>query len=96
MPRESNPQAKALTITPWPEIKFSNDATSCYDRIIPSISNIIALASSLHHNIAEIHGSMLERAFTISKPNSELASGPIPTVRTCPFLAQAKVVAHHP
>jgi hypothetical protein len=42
------------SLTRWPELKFSNDATSCYDRIIPSISNVIARSMGLHKNIAEI------------------------------------------
>jgi exonuclease III len=50
------------SLTRWPEIKFSNDATSCYDRIIPSVSNVIARSMGLHKNIAKIHGSMLEHA----------------------------------
>jgi hypothetical protein len=47
------------SLTRWPEIKFSNDATSCYDRITPSVSNIIARSMGLHKNIAKIHGSKL-------------------------------------
>ena len=41
------------SLTRWPEIKFSNDATSCYDRIIPSVSNVIARSMGLHSNIAK-------------------------------------------
>ena len=49
-------------LTRWPSIKFSNDAASCYDRIIPSVSNINARSMGLHRNIAQIHGDMLENA----------------------------------
>ena len=49
-------------LTRWPAIKFNNDATSCYDRIIPSISNVIARSMGLHKNIAQIHGDMLASA----------------------------------
>jgi hypothetical protein len=55
-------QYNYASLTRWPELKFSNDATSCYDRIIPSTSNVIARSMGLHKNIAEIHGSMLEKA----------------------------------
>jgi hypothetical protein len=55
-------QYNYASLTRWPEIKFSNDATSCYDRIILSVSNVIARSMGLHKNIAKIHGSMLEHA----------------------------------
>jgi hypothetical protein len=50
------------SLTWWLEIKFSNNATSCYDRIIPSISNVIARSMGLHKNIAKLHSTMLEEA----------------------------------
>jgi hypothetical protein len=43
-------------------IKFANDAGLCYDRIIPSPSNILARSRGLHRNIAKLHGSMLQNA----------------------------------
>ena len=49
-------------LTRFPSIKFNNDATSCYDRIVPSVSNIIARSMGLHKNIAQLHGNMLEQA----------------------------------
>jgi zinc-binding in reverse transcriptase/Endonuclease/Exonuclease/phosphatase family len=49
-------------LTRWSELNFSNDATSCYDRIIPSVSNIIARSMGLHSRVAKIHGDMLEHA----------------------------------
>jgi len=48
--------------TRFPHIKFSNDATSCFDRIIPSVSSIIARSYGLHRNIAQLHGNMLLNA----------------------------------
>ena len=63
------------SLTRWPEIKFSNDATSCYDRIIPSVSNILARAMGLHHNIADIHGSMLSKAIYRIKTQLGVSSG---------------------
>jgi hypothetical protein len=41
---------------------FSNNATSCCNRIIPSVSIVIAQSMGLHKNIASIHGNMLEQA----------------------------------
>ena len=29
-------------LTRWPEIKFANDIGSCYDRILPSPTNVLA------------------------------------------------------
>ena len=49
-------------LTRWDAINFANDAGSCYDRIVVSPSNVIARSRGLHRNIANIHGSMLERA----------------------------------
>jgi hypothetical protein len=48
--------------TRWPSIKFNNDATLCYNRIIPSVSNIMACSMGLHSNIAQLHANMLEGA----------------------------------
>src|SRR6056300_1547348 len=48
--------------TRFPHIKFSNNATSCFDRIIPSVSNVLARAYGLHRNLAMIHGNMLQHA----------------------------------
>jgi hypothetical protein len=37
------------SLTRWPEIMFTNDATSCNDRIVPSVSNVvIARSMGLH------------------------------------------------
>jgi hypothetical protein len=48
--------------TRYPHIKFSNDATSCFDRIIPSVSSMVARSYGLHRNIAQMQGNMLLNA----------------------------------
>jgi hypothetical protein len=48
--------------TQFPHIKFSDDAPSCFNRIIPSVSSIVAWSYGLHHNIASIQGDMLQHA----------------------------------
>ena len=62
-------------LTRWPAIKFNNNATSCYDRIIPSVSNVIACSMGIHRNIAQIHGSMLEQAIYRIKTKLGTSSG---------------------
>ena len=49
-------------LTRCDSIKVSNDAGSCFDRIIASPSNVIARAMGLHRNIAWVHGDMLLNA----------------------------------
>jgi hypothetical protein len=72
------------SLTRWPEIKFSNDATSCYDWIIPSVSNVIARSMGLHKNIAKIHGSMLESAVYRIKTQLGLSTGSYSHSNDCP------------
>jgi hypothetical protein len=48
--------------TRYPHIKFSNNATSCFDRIIPSVSSIVARSYGLHRNITQMQGNMLLNA----------------------------------
>ncbi len=48
--------------TRYPHIKFSNDATSCFDRIIPSISSMVSRSYGLPRNIAQMQGNMLHKA----------------------------------
>jgi hypothetical protein len=48
--------------TIMPVSQGSDNATPCYDCIIPSMSNVTALSMGLHKNIAKIHSSMLEHA----------------------------------
>jgi hypothetical protein len=55
--------------------QFNNDATSCYDQIIPSVSNIMARSMGLHSNIAQIHGDMLEGAVYCIKTQMGVSKG---------------------
>jgi hypothetical protein len=41
-------------------INFNNDATSCYDRIIPVLASLIGWKFGLHHNVAFVHATTLE------------------------------------
>ncbi len=43
-------------------LKFSNDADSCYDRIIVSLATIISLCHGVPPEVALIQGDMLEHA----------------------------------
>eukprot|EP00957_Ditylum_brightwellii_P074725 5679665-Ditylum_brightwellii.AAC.1 len=36
-------------------INFDNDAASCYDQIIPNLTNLIGRKKGLHHNITFVH-----------------------------------------
>jgi hypothetical protein len=35
--------------TGYPDIKFSNDATSCFDQIIPSVSSMVVVRFAPQH-----------------------------------------------
>ena len=48
--------------TQYPQIKFSNDATFCFDQIIPSVSSMVACSYGLHRKIAQMQGNMLLNA----------------------------------
>jgi hypothetical protein len=41
-------------------INFDNDATSCYDRIIPALVSLIGQKFGLHRNMVFVHATMLE------------------------------------
>jgi hypothetical protein len=45
-----------------PFIKFDNDATSCYDRIIPGTAMLISRKYGLHRNVAAVCGKTLAEA----------------------------------
>ncbi len=45
-----------------PFIKFDNDATSCYDRIIPGTAMLISRKYGLHRNVAAVCGKTLATA----------------------------------
>jgi hypothetical protein len=62
-------------LTRWPAIKFNNDVTSCYDRILPSVSNITARSMGLHSHVAQIHGDMPEQAVYRIKTQLGISDG---------------------
>ncbi len=45
-----------------PFIKFDNDATSCYDRIIPGTAMLLSRKYGLHRNVAAVCGKTLKEA----------------------------------
>jgi hypothetical protein len=45
-----------------PFIKFDNDATSCYDRIVPGTAMLISRKYGLHRNVAAVCGKTLQEA----------------------------------
>jgi hypothetical protein len=45
-----------------PFIKFDNDATSCYDRIIPGTAMLISRKFGIHRNVAAVCGKTLAEA----------------------------------
>ena len=47
-------------MTRKPLIKNTDDATACYDRIIPGVGNLASRSHGLHRNIAFVQGATLE------------------------------------
>ena len=45
-----------------PFIKFDNDATSCFDRIVPGTAMLISRKYGLHRNVAAVCGKTLQEA----------------------------------
>jgi len=45
-----------------PLVKFDNDATSCYDRILPNMASIACQKFGLHKNMAFVWAKTLEEA----------------------------------
>jgi hypothetical protein len=43
-------------------INFDNDATSCYDRIIPALASLLGRRHGLHKNIVFVHATTLREA----------------------------------
>jgi hypothetical protein len=43
-------------------INFDNDATSCYDRIIPALASLLGRRHGLHRNIVFVHAATLHEA----------------------------------
>jgi hypothetical protein len=56
-------------------LKFSNDATACYDRIVVNLASIISRAFGLHQNITTIHGTMLQDAVCRIKTQMGISEG---------------------
>ena len=42
-----------------PLIKNAEDATACYDRIIPSLANLASRCHGMHQQMASVHGETL-------------------------------------
>jgi hypothetical protein len=43
-------------------INFDNDAASCYGRILPNISSLVARKKRMHKNVTSVHATTLEKA----------------------------------
>jgi hypothetical protein len=72
-------------LTRFDSIKFSNDAGSCYDRIVASPSNVIARSMGLHKNIATLHGNMLQHATYRIKTQLGVSSASYCHCCSCPI-----------
>ena len=48
--------------TRYPLLNFDNDASSCYDRIIPALASLIARKYGLHRNVVIINATTLQEA----------------------------------
>eukprot|EP00980_Cylindrotheca_fusiformis_P030051 scaffold24272_cov201-Cylindrotheca_fusiformis.AAC.1 len=43
-------------------VNFDNDASSCYDRIIPSVASLVGRFHGLPPQVTQMHASMLQSA----------------------------------
>jgi hypothetical protein len=55
-------QTEYSHLTRLAHLKFSNDADSCYDRIIVNLATVISLCHGVPPEVASIQGHMLEHA----------------------------------
>jgi hypothetical protein len=55
-------QTEYSFLTPLSHLKFSNDATACFDRIVLALSSIISRSYSIPNEITRIQADMLENA----------------------------------
>ena len=55
-------QADLSCLQRTPLIRFNNDASSCYDRIPPNLSNLCLRSFGMPKNVASIQGAMLQGA----------------------------------
>lgn len=68
-------QREYSMVTRTSQIKFSNDATSCFDRILPPLANLISRSYGLPKDIAQIHGDMLQKAVYRLKTKLGISEG---------------------
>ena len=54
-------------------VNFDNDASSCYDRIIPALASLIGRAKGLHRNVTYVHAQTLKEAKYKLKTNLGLS-----------------------
>src|SRR4051812_41155322 len=66
---------KYLLITCTNALEFNNDASACYDRIIPNLANLIVQQASLDPKIANLHGSVLLQAHYHLKTDKGISDG---------------------
>jgi hypothetical protein len=53
-------QSKICHVSRKSNVKFDNDATSCYDRILPSFASITSWKFGIHKNVAFVMASTLQ------------------------------------
>jgi exonuclease III len=56
-------------------LKFSNDATACYDRIVVNLASIVSRSFGLHSNITTVQGDMLQEAVYRIKTKMGISTG---------------------
>ena len=56
-------------------LKFSNDATACYDRIVVNLASVVSRSFGLHRNITTVHGDMLQHAVYRIKTKMGISDG---------------------
>jgi hypothetical protein len=56
-------------------LKFSNDTTACYDRIVINLACIVSRAFGLHRNVTSVQGTMLEHAVYHIKTQMGVSDG---------------------
>jgi hypothetical protein len=57
-----NLQNEITRVSRRPYVKFSNDATACYDRMIPNLANLASMAFGMDPRICKIQGETLLKA----------------------------------
>jgi hypothetical protein len=77
-------------------LRMNFDASSCFDRIIASITSLAARSYGQHQALCFIHGTFLQQENTCSKQNLVYRTRNIPAAACIQFMAQAKVVPTAP